>query len=386
MANVITYGTFDLFHIGHLRLLERAKALAGEGGSLTVAVSTDKFNWDEKQKKCAIPDTQRMEIVGALKCVDRVIPETCWEQKRQDVIDHKIDIFVMGDDWKGKFDFLADLCKVVYLPRTAGISSTDLKVRGDSSDLVYDTYRKSWVLRFKDAARRMLKSSSGIGRMLYPLCQRAWRSYAIPRRCRRLQKYGAEALARLHRLMMGNSIPYYCDYGTLIGFVRDGGFIKHDDDIDISIEPGKVSPAQVLKIFLDAGYGYVHGFDYGGRLMEFTVADASGITIDVFFPQKMESVGMIHGYQPIWEASRQYPSEKANTVIEYDFVEATGIKTIKVAGTAALVPGNYDEVLTSEYGPWKIPDAKFNTVTDRKHRELPGFAYRLTKEEALEKK
>lgn len=91
----------------------------------------------------------------------------------------------------------------------------------------------------------------------------------------------------------------------------------------------------------------------------------------------------IHGHQLIWEYPRQYPIEKANTVIEYDFVEATGVKTIKVVGTAALIPGNYDEVLTSEYGPWRIPDAKFNTVNDRVHREMPGFAFRLTKDEAL---
>ena len=94
MANVITYGTFDLFHVGHLRLLERARSLAGSDGTLTVVVSTDKFNWEEKRKRCVIPDKQRMEIVAALKCVDKVIPETCWEQKRQDVIDNKIDIFV----------------------------------------------------------------------------------------------------------------------------------------------------------------------------------------------------------------------------------------------------------------------------------------------------
>ena len=132
MANVITYGTFDLFHIGHLRLLERAKALAGPNGTLTVVVSTDKFNWEEKQKKCTIPDTQRMEIVAALKCVDKVIPETCWEQKRQDVIDNKIDIFVMGDDWKGKFDYLKENHKdleIVYLERTPEISTTQIKKR-----------------------------------------------------------------------------------------------------------------------------------------------------------------------------------------------------------------------------------------------------------------
>lgn len=127
MANVITYGTFDLFHIGHLRLIQRAKALAGPDGTLTVAVSTDRFNQEEKNKYCTIPDWQRAEIVGALKYVDKVIFEDSWEQKRQDVIDNKIDIFVMGDDWTGKFDFLKDLCEVVYLPRTPDISSTELK-------------------------------------------------------------------------------------------------------------------------------------------------------------------------------------------------------------------------------------------------------------------
>jgi len=129
VANVITYGTYDLFHIGHLKLLRRARELGGIDGTLTVAVSSDKFNWEEKHKKCVIPDVDRAAIVGALKCVDKVIFENSWGQKRQDVIDNHIDIFVMGDDWKGKFDFLSDLCKVVYLPRTPEISSTDIKAR-----------------------------------------------------------------------------------------------------------------------------------------------------------------------------------------------------------------------------------------------------------------
>lgn len=128
MANVITYGTFDLFHVGHLRILQRARELAGPEGTLTVVVSSDKFNWEQKHKKSVVPDVQRAEIVGALKCVDKVMFENSWDQKRQDVIDNHIDIFVMGDDWKGKFDFLSDLCRVVYLPRTSGISSTQLKL------------------------------------------------------------------------------------------------------------------------------------------------------------------------------------------------------------------------------------------------------------------
>lgn len=123
MKRVITYGTFDLFHIGHLNLLKRAKAL---GDYLIVAVSSDEFNL-QKGKVCKIKDIDRMQIVEAIKYVDQVIPETSWDQKIEDVKKYDVDVFVMGDDWKGKFDFLKDYCEVVYLPRTEGISSTQLK-------------------------------------------------------------------------------------------------------------------------------------------------------------------------------------------------------------------------------------------------------------------
>ncbi len=124
MKKVITYGTFDLFHIGHLEILRRAKAL---GDYLVVAISTDEFNWNEKCKQCVYPYEERAEIVAAIKYVDEVIPESCWEQKKVDIQRHRIDIFVMGDDWAGKFDFLNDKCQVMYLPRTRGISSTEVK-------------------------------------------------------------------------------------------------------------------------------------------------------------------------------------------------------------------------------------------------------------------
>ena len=123
MKKVITYGTFDLFHVGHLNILRRAKEL---GDYLVVAVSSDAFN-EIKGKKCVIPDYERMAIVEAIKYVDEVIPENDWEQKVKDVQEHDIDVFVMGDDWTGKFDFLSEYCDVVYLPRTEGISTTQLK-------------------------------------------------------------------------------------------------------------------------------------------------------------------------------------------------------------------------------------------------------------------
>ncbi|MBN2103489.1 glycerol-3-phosphate cytidylyltransferase [bacterium] len=124
MKRIITYGTYDLFHYGHLRLLERAKNM---GDYLIVAVSTDTFN-AVKGKKCAYPYQQRAEIVKAIRYVDEVIPEECWEQKRDDIIRLKVDALVMGDDWEGKFDDLKDICEVIYLPRTSDISTTSIKL------------------------------------------------------------------------------------------------------------------------------------------------------------------------------------------------------------------------------------------------------------------
>ncbi|MEG0289996.1 MAG: glycerol-3-phosphate cytidylyltransferase [Erysipelotrichaceae bacterium] len=123
MKKVITYGTFDLFHMGHLNIIERAKEL---GDYLIVAVSSDAFNAG-KGKKAYYNENDRMEIVRAIKYVDEVILEESWDQKPKDIVKYGVDVFVMGDDWNGKFDELKDLCEVVYLPRTEGISSTKIK-------------------------------------------------------------------------------------------------------------------------------------------------------------------------------------------------------------------------------------------------------------------
>jgi len=120
---VITYGTFDMFHVGHLNLFKRLKAM---GEYLIVAVSTDEFN-AKKGKKTLIPFHERVEIVRALRFVDEVIPEVSWDQKRTNILERKVDVFAIGDDWKGEFDSLSDICQVVYLERTPGISTTELK-------------------------------------------------------------------------------------------------------------------------------------------------------------------------------------------------------------------------------------------------------------------
>ncbi len=123
MKTILTYGTFDLFHIGHLRLLQRLRA---HGDRLVVGVSTDEFN-QLKGKKTVVPFSDRIQIVQALGCVDLAIPETCWEQKASDIKQHGVSIFGMGSDWEGRFDDLKTYCEVLYLPRTEGISSTHIR-------------------------------------------------------------------------------------------------------------------------------------------------------------------------------------------------------------------------------------------------------------------
>ena len=124
MKRVITYGTFDLLHYGHINLLKRAKEL---GDYLIVALSTDDFN-NVKGKKSFFKYEQRKQLLESIRYVDLVIPEETWEQKVSDIQLYQVDIFVIGDDWRGKFDYLAEYgVEVVYLPRTPEISTTQIK-------------------------------------------------------------------------------------------------------------------------------------------------------------------------------------------------------------------------------------------------------------------
>ncbi|MFS0950213.1 glycerol-3-phosphate cytidylyltransferase [Enterococcus thailandicus] len=126
MKKVITYGTFDLLHYGHINLLKRAKE---QGDYLIVALSTDEFNWSKKQKKCYFEFEKRKQLLEAIRYVDLVIPEESWEQKVSDIKEYKVDKFVMGDDWVGKFDFIESEtnAQVIYLSRTPEISTSKIK-------------------------------------------------------------------------------------------------------------------------------------------------------------------------------------------------------------------------------------------------------------------
>lgn len=125
MKIVITYGSFDLLHYGHINLLRRAKEY---GDYLIVGLSTDEFNHNEKHKKCYFSYEHRKLLLESIRYVDKVIPETCWEQKISDIHQYNAEIFVMGDDWAGKFDYLENEgTRVIYLPRTPEISTTQIK-------------------------------------------------------------------------------------------------------------------------------------------------------------------------------------------------------------------------------------------------------------------
>ena len=124
MRRVITYGTFDLLHYGHINLLRRAKAY---GDYLIVVVSSDEFNIKEKNKECYFSYEIRKQLVEAVRYVDLVIPEESWDQKISDIKEYHVDTFVIGDDWEGKFDYLKEYCEVVYLPRTPEVSTSQIK-------------------------------------------------------------------------------------------------------------------------------------------------------------------------------------------------------------------------------------------------------------------
>ena len=124
MKKVNTYGTFDLLHYGHINLLKRAKQM---GDYLVVCLSTDEFNKNSKNKECYFSYEIRKQLLESIRYVDLVIPENNWDQKIDDIKEFGINTFVMGDDWKGKFDFLKEYCEVIYLPRTKEISTTKIK-------------------------------------------------------------------------------------------------------------------------------------------------------------------------------------------------------------------------------------------------------------------
>lgn len=244
-------------------------------------------------------------------------------------------------------------------------------------------YKTSFLIVVKESVKKILKSS-GFGKLFYPLFQMPYLWYAEPMKRRRLQKYGVVTLERFEAFMRKEGVPHCMEFGTLLGFIRDRGFIKHDDDIDVVIMPGVIEPVTLLKKFMDAGYGFIHGFDYKGKLIEFTVADPSQVTIDIFLPvRNLENPEFFDYTIPFWDPKIAYPNEKANSVRCTTYLGDADIRDIELFGLKIPVAGNAEAVLESEYGSWKVPDPNYKPEDHIKVKILEGFAFRVTKEEAL---
>lgn len=243
---------------------------------------------------------------------------------------------------------------------------------------------KPLILRLNDILKRYLKKSR-IGAFFYQkILKPIWHAYRLPRARALMEKHGYEIMQRMHSVFRKYKIPYYCDAGTLLGFIRDGGFLKGDVDFDVSVLPEYGSLAEVLRIFLSEGYRYVYSYEYNGRLLEFTVMDPKvKLTMDVFQSEYCadDKTKLIVRYLR-WFKGRNYPSERDNTALEFRFSAPTGIKEMVVHDITVDVPENAEAILDDEYGPWRKPDPNFRSDMIP-HIEALYFARRLNMEEAI---
>ena len=233
----------------------------------------------------------------------------------------------------------------------------------------------------KEFVKKVLKSNV-LGRAVYEPLHWAYRLYSVPHRKRMLKKHGKEVLAHLAEIIERHQIPAFAAYGTLLGFVREHGFLAHDDDIDLGILPGEWTPKRLLKLLLEEepGFSFLFAFSYNGQVTELKL-QYGGIPIDFFFYEddgEKFFAGSYHYFPDV-----KYPAPNANSAQRVVEPRITGLDKIRVFDIDFPVPANTEYVLEHLYGNWRVPDANWN---DNKHpgiEDLPGFAYSITKEEAM---
>ena len=233
----------------------------------------------------------------------------------------------------------------------------------------------------KELLKKTLKSCA-IGRLVYEPIHRLYRLYSVPHRKRMLKKYGRDALAHLAEVIEKHHIPAFAAYGTLLGFVRDNGFLPHDDDMDIGILPGAWTPQRLLKVLLeeDEGFSFLFAFSYNGRVTEFKLQYGE-VPIDFFFYEDDGEnffTGSYH-YLP----NVEYPTPNANSAQRVCETRIESLSKIKVYGIDFPIPANSERVLECLYGNWRVPDENWNDNMYPGITDLPGFAYSITKEEAM---
>ena len=233
----------------------------------------------------------------------------------------------------------------------------------------------------KEFIKKTLKSCA-IGRLVYEPMHKFYQLYIIPHRKRMLRKYGREVLAHLAEVLEKHKIPAFAAYGTLLGFVRENGFLSHDDDIDLGVLPGEWTPQRLLKLLLEGekGFSFLFAFSYNGRVTEFKLQYGK-VPIDFFFYEDDGDKFFAGSYHYL--PNVEYPSPNANSAQRVCEPRIEALDKISVYGIDFPVPSNTEYVLESLYGNWQVPDTDWS---DSKHpgiENLPGFAYSISKEEAM---
>ena len=232
----------------------------------------------------------------------------------------------------------------------------------------------------KEFIKKVFKSTT-FGRLLYEPLHRIYRLYSVPHRRRMLRKHGRGVLLHLADVIERHGIPAFAAYGTLLGFVREHGFLSHDDDVDLGVLPGEWTPRKVLKVLLEEeGFTFLFAFSYNGKVTEFKV-QYDGVPVDFFFYEDDGEKFFAGSYHYLPDV--EYPASNANSAQRVVEPRIEELDKIEVFGFKFPVPANTECVLEKLYGNWRVPDTKWN---DNKHpgiEDLPGFAYSITKEEAM---
>lgn len=214
---------------------------------------------------------------------------------------------------------------------------------------------------------KSILKANALGRVIYPFLNKIYRLYSVPARRRNLQKHGYNVLEELLKIASEEGIQVVPIFGTMLGFVRDKGFIAHDDDIDIAILPG-LSPKEVARVFIEKyGYKFRHGLAYHGECTEFTLQHKSGLTIDFFFMFDTGEYLQTAGYY--WYPEQNYTDTRQNNVIwiKHDYFDE--FTNIHIHGVEINLPNNYESWLYSSYGPdWRTPDPSFSDENG-----MPGY-------------
>lgn len=230
----------------------------------------------------------------------------------------------------------------------------------------------------KEFIKKALKSYA-LGKMIYPFIQRSYQMVALPLKRRRLQSYGGVVLHRLHTLLSNAKIDYYADWGSLLGIVREGGFIRHDDDIDLTIVDKNVNPRLLLKLLLEHEFHFIHAIEIDKRLVEFSVSWKK-LSIDFFFRIPVEQDGMVGICDVYYNPNIQYENPNQNNYRVWYFAEEVSTKIIDFKGGDVRIPENPESILEFEYGSdWRSPISGWvsNELKGR-FKEKDGYAIRIT--------